>query len=67
MLLSSLELPVREIIQIAASKEPFSPAGTYLVHLSLILFVLGFMVSSFWGFRESYFIVPEGSARPYWS
>jgi cytochrome c biogenesis protein len=50
-------------INIAADKNRFSPFGTFLTHSSLILFVLGFIVSSFWGFRNESFIVPEGSIQ----
>jgi cytochrome c biogenesis protein len=48
-------------VNMAAQKNRFSPAGTFLTHLSLILFVLGFLVTAFWGFRNSAFIVAEGS------
>jgi cytochrome c biogenesis protein len=50
-----------EAVNLAAQKNRFSPAGTFLTHLSLILFVLGFLVTAFWGFRHASFIVPEGS------
>lgn len=52
-----------EGISIAGDKNRFSPFGTFLIHLSLILFVLGFVIGSFWGFRDTLFIVPEGSIR----
>ena len=50
-------------IGIKADKNRFAPLGTYLVHLSLILFVAGFLVSSYFGFRNNSFIVNEGSTE----
>ena len=49
-----------ETVNISAQKNRFSPAGTFLTHLSLILFVLGFLITAFWGFRNGAFIVAEG-------
>lgn len=46
---------------IFARRNRFSPAGTFLTHLSLILFVLGFMVTAFWGFNHAGLAVAEGS------
>jgi len=48
-------------VRIVALKNRFSPAGTFLTHLSLILFVLGFLVTAFWGFRHAAFVLAEGS------
>ena len=48
-------------VNIAARKNRLSPLGTFLTHLSLILFVLGFLVTAIWGFRHPVFIVAEGS------
>lgn len=48
-------------INMAAGKNRFSPLGTFLTHLSLILFVLGFLVTAVWGFRHAAFLVAEGS------
>ena len=50
-------------IGIKADKNRYAPLGTYLVHLSLILFVAGFLVSSYFGFRNNSFIVSEGSTE----
>lgn len=50
-------------IHMAADKNRFSTLGTFLTHLSLIILVLGFFITSFWGFRDAFFIVPEGSIR----
>ncbi len=46
-----------------ADKNRFSPLGTYLIHLSLVLFIIGFLTGSFLGFRDSSFIVAEGETR----
>jgi cytochrome c biogenesis protein len=46
-----------------ADKNRFSPLGTYLIHLSLILFIIGFLIGSYLGFRNSSFIVAEGETR----
>ncbi len=48
-------------VHIVALKNRFSPAGTFLTHLSLILFVLGFLVTAFWGFRHTAFVLAEGA------
>jgi cytochrome c biogenesis protein len=48
-------------VNLAARKNRFSPAGTFITHLSLILFILGFLVTAFWGFNQKTFIVAEGS------
>ena len=48
-------------VHIVARKNRLSPAGTFLTHLSLILFVLGFIVTAFWGFRHAAFVLAEGS------
>ncbi len=48
-------------VNLAAQKNRFSPAGTFLTHLSLILFVLGFLVTAFWGFNHTGFVVAEGA------
>ena len=50
-------------IYIAADKNRFFRLGTYLSHLSIILFILGFLLGSFLGFRDKAFMVPEGSIR----
>ena len=50
-----------ETVHIVARKNRFSPVGTFLTHLSLILFVLGFLVTAFWGFRHAAFVLAEGA------
>jgi cytochrome c biogenesis protein len=52
-----------ENIFLAAGKNRYSPWGTYLIHLSLILIIAGFLMSSYLGFRDSAFVVPEGVTR----
>lgn len=47
----------------AAIKNRFSPLGTYLVHFSLILFILGFVLGHYWGFENSSFTVAEGQTE----
>jgi cytochrome c biogenesis protein len=49
---------------IIADKNRYSPLGTYLIHLSLILFIVGFLVGSYLGFRETSFTVAEGETKP---
>ena len=46
-------------ISLAMVKNRFSPFGTFLTHLSLILFVLGFLMGSLLGFTEPSFVVAE--------
>jgi cytochrome c biogenesis protein len=48
---------------INADKFRFSPLGTYLIHLSLVLFIAGFLIGSYLGFRDSSFTVAEGETR----
>jgi cytochrome c biogenesis protein len=48
---------------VLAIKNRFSPLGTYLIHFSLILFILGFVVGHYWGFQNSSFIVAEAQTR----
>ncbi|MBI4336299.1 MAG: cytochrome c biogenesis protein ResB [Chloroflexi bacterium] len=48
---------------IAADKNRHFRLGTYLHHGSIVLFVLGFLVGSYFGFRSQSFMVPEGSVR----
>jgi cytochrome c biogenesis protein len=52
-----------DTISLAADKNRYSPWGTYLIHLSVILFVGGFLIGSYLGFRDSSFVVPEGVTR----
>jgi cytochrome c biogenesis protein len=48
-------------LYLSATKNRFSPLATYLVHLSLILFIAAFLVTSYLGFREPFLVVAEGS------
>ncbi|MDP2916773.1 MAG: cytochrome c biogenesis protein ResB [Dehalococcoidia bacterium] len=50
-------------VYLAADKNRYYRLGTYLSHLSLILFILGYIIGSYWGFRNTTFIVPEGDVR----
>lgn len=47
-------------IGVAAVKNRFSPFGTALSHLSIILLIMGFIVGSVSGFENHAFIVSEG-------
>ena len=49
---------------IAADKNRFSPLGTYLIHLSFVLFIIGFLIGSYFGFQETSFMVAEGDTKP---
>jgi cytochrome c biogenesis protein len=49
--------------RILAVKNRFSPAGTYMIHLSIILFILGFLIGHYWGFQNNSFVVTEGQTR----
>jgi cytochrome c biogenesis protein len=44
---------------VSAVKNRFSTLGTYLIHFSIILFILGFVVGHYWGFQNSSFVVAE--------
>jgi len=50
-------------LYIWAVKNRLSPFGTYLVHLGLILFIAGFLVTSYFGFRDSSLVVVEHTER----
>jgi cytochrome c biogenesis protein len=50
-------------VYIAGDKNRFSRLGTYVSHLSLILFVLAFITGNAFGFRDSSFTIPIGSSR----
>ncbi|MFC2017266.1 cytochrome c biogenesis protein ResB [Chloroflexota bacterium] len=50
-----------ENVYIAADKNWHSRFGTYLIHLSIVLLIIGFLVGNYFGFRNLSFIVPEGS------
>jgi cytochrome c biogenesis protein len=49
---------------IAGDKNRFSPLGTYLIHLSFVLFIIGFIIGSYLGFQEPSFMVAEGETKP---
>lgn len=46
-----------------ADKNRLSKLGTFPFHLGLILLLVGGIVASVYGFRETEFIIPEGSRR----
>ncbi len=48
---------------VKAEKNRYSGLGTYINHLSLILLIIGFLIGSFFGFRDTSFIVSEGDAK----
>jgi cytochrome c biogenesis protein len=48
---------------VLAIKNRLSPFGTYLIHLSIILFILGFVVGHYWGFQNNSFVVAEGQTK----
>lgn len=47
----------------AGDKNRLFRLGTYVHHLSLILFILAFITGNYFGFKDSDFTVPEGSVR----
>ena len=50
-------------INLAADKNRYFRLGTYLSHLSLILFVAAFLIGFHFGFRDTNFAVNEGETR----
>ncbi|MGD9712649.1 MAG: cytochrome c biogenesis protein ResB, partial [Thermomicrobiales bacterium] len=46
-----------------ADKNRFAKLGTFPFHLALILMLVGGIVGARYGFRETSFVVPEGSVR----
>jgi cytochrome c biogenesis protein len=48
---------------IMAAKNRFSHLGIYLIHFSLILFILGAVIGHQWGFQNSSFVVAEGQTK----
>jgi cytochrome c biogenesis protein len=50
-------------LYLAADKNRFSLFGTYAIHLSLLFFVLGFILGSYIGFRNTAFIIAEDNIR----
>src|SRR4030042_331173 len=57
------EVSEKESIHIAADKNRYFRLGTYVSHLSLILFILAYLLGGYLGFRETNFTVAEGSVR----
>ena len=49
---------------IAADKNRFFRLGTYASHLSLVLFVLAYLIGSYFGFRDTTFTTAIGNTRP---
>ncbi|MFH1016312.1 MAG: cytochrome c biogenesis protein ResB [Chloroflexota bacterium] len=47
-------------VYIAADKNRSFRLGTYVSHLSIVLFIIGFLIGSYFGFRDTDFIVTEG-------
>jgi cytochrome c biogenesis protein len=54
---------VGEETHIYADKNRFAKLGTFPFHLALILILVGGIVASVYGFRDTEFIIPEGSRR----
>jgi cytochrome c biogenesis protein len=50
-------------ISMIIEKNRFSSFGTILTHFSLILLVMGFLITGIFGFRNESFIVAEGSRK----
>lgn len=50
-------------IAIYADRNRFSRFGTFFSHLSLVLILAGAIIGGVWGFKDSQFIVPEGTTR----
>ncbi len=50
-------------VAIYADRNRLSRFGTFLVHLSIVLILVGAVAGSIWGFRDNEFIVPEGGVR----
>jgi cytochrome c biogenesis protein len=54
---------VSDDIYLVADKNRYSPLGTYLIHLSIVLLIAGFLIGSFLGFRDNSLIVTEGATQ----
>ncbi|MEE9202925.1 MAG: cytochrome c biogenesis protein ResB [Dehalococcoidia bacterium] len=52
-----------EAIFVAGDKNRHFRLGTYLVHLSIVLFIAAYIIGSTYGFRLNALMVPEGSVR----
>lgn len=50
-------------VAIYADRNRLSRFGTFLIHLSIVLILVGAVAGSIWGFRDNEFIVPEGGVR----
>lgn len=50
-------------IYLAADKYRYCRLGTFVNHLSLVLFVLAYVVGGYFGFREDNFVLVEGASR----
>jgi len=50
-------------LYLAGDKNRHFRLGTYLVHISIILFLIAYIIGSYAGFRVDAFAVPEGSVR----
>jgi len=54
---------IQEKVYLSADKNRLYRLGTYLSHLSLILFILAYIIGSYFGFRDTNFSVAEGATR----
>ena len=52
-----------ESVFYAGAKNRFSALGTYATHVSLMLFIVGILVGSLFGFRNNSFLVTENTTR----
>lgn len=52
-----------ERVYLAADKNRYFKLGTYVSHLSLILFVIAYLIGNSFGFRDTNFLVVEGEMR----
>lgn len=50
-------------VHLYADKNRYAKLGTFPFHLALILILVGGIVGARWGFRDTEFIIPEGSVR----
>ncbi len=53
----------QDSVYLYGDKNRFGQLGTYLMHLSIILLLIGVVVGGTLGFRNSAFMIPEGSTR----
>lgn len=54
---------VNDEIHVYADRNRYAKLGTFPFHLALILIFVGGLVGAKYGFRETEFVVPEGSVR----